>query len=412
MTWKRTRGPAALAGALAALVAAPLQAAGEDAAALRAELEQLRQEVRELRAMVSERGKEAATKQEVRSALAQVKSEIAASDPATRNSIAHVAGYGDVGYASARDGVRGFNRATFNPIFHFQYKDVLFFETELETALEDDGGTEIGLEYANFNYFASDAVTIFAGKFLSPVGFFVQNLHPSWINRFASAPPGFGHGGAAPTSALGAGARGGLGLGSMKATYALFVANAPRLELNAGGDEIEMIEAEGSTRNPSRSPMLGGRLGLIAAPGLEFGLSAAGARVAVEPPAGGIEPKRSYRAAGADFALRAKGFELRGEHIQQQLGDLASSVAPEGGKWRAWYLQAAYRVPGSGWEPVLRYGEFRSPHPDQRQKQWGLGLNYWIAANAVAKLGFESNRGLAGTANDRDRVLVQFAYGF
>lgn len=94
------------------------------------------------------------------------------------------------------------------------------------------------------------------------------------------------------------------------------------------------------------------------------------------------------------------------------MGSLATSAAPEGGTWKAGYLQAAYRIDGTKWEPVLRYGKYTSPHADQSQKQLGVGLNYWIQPNVVAKLAFETNKGLRGTATDANRVLMQFAYGF
>lgn len=127
----------------------------------------------------------------------------------------------------------------------------------------------------NLNYFLNDDVTLFGEKFLSPIGYFRQNLHPSWINKFASEPPGFGHDGATPSSDVGAGARGGFHFGAMKAKYALYAGNGPRLELNAAGDEIEAIEAEGATSNPARTLLVGGRFALQPLPSLEVGVSSA-----------------------------------------------------------------------------------------------------------------------------------------
>lgn len=328
-----------------------------------------------------------------------------------RNTVVHLAGYGDVGYASRKGGTKAFNAASFNPIFHFQYRDALFFETELETSLEEDGSTEVAVEYVNLNYLVNDYLTVFAGMFMSPIGFFRQNLHPSWINKFTSAPPGFGHGAAAPTSDVGAGVRGGFHLGTLKANYALYVGNGPRLELNAAGDEIEMIEAEGATGNADDEMLVGGRFGLNPLPNLQLGVSAGASKVAVEAPAG-LEPTRDYDVGGFDAAFQYRGLDVRGEYIRQKVGELASSVAPESGTWKARYVQAAYRFPETGWEPVVRWGKFESPHADQEQKQTALGLNYWLAANSVVKLGYERNDGLAGSPNDADRVLLQFAYGF
>jgi len=342
----------------------------------------------------------------------QLREEIKGTGIFGRNTVAHLAGYGDVGFADVKGGNNSFYAANFNPIFHFQYKDFLFFETELELMTLPEGGTQVELEYANLNYLVNDYVIAFAGKFLSPIGFFKQNLHPSWINKFASAPPGFGHDQVgAPTSDIGAGARGGFFMGSVKANYAYYVGNGPRLELNEAGDEIEMVEFEGATSNADNTLFFGGRFGLNVLPNLQMGVSAGSSKVAVVT-AGGIEPTRSYSVGGFDAAFQYRGIDLRYEYIQQKVGDLATSVAPEGGTWTAQYAQAAYRFQGTGWEPVVRWGKVDSPHPDQETKQTGLGINYWFAANAVVKLDLEHNQGLADTPNDQDRVLAQFAYGF
>lgn len=410
-----TRMRAAVAGALAVLVGTAQPAwADAETDKLRVEIEQLKREMRELRSVLERQKQDTATKAEVqavRGEVSEVKATAERPGLLSGNALAHFSGYADVGYASRKRGPRSFNLVSFNPIFHFQYKENLFFEGELETQLLPDGSADMALEYGTLNYFLNDYVTVFGGKFLSPIGFFRQNLHPSWINKFASTPPGFGHDGAAPSSDVGAGVRGGFHLGSMKANYALYVGNGARLELNAAGDEIEAIEAEGSVSNPSRSLMVGGRLGLHPWPNLQLGISAGGSKVAVET-AAGVEPRRSYRVGGADFAYQLRGLDLRGEYVRQRVGDLETSVAPAGGRWSARYLQAAYRFPGTGWEPVLRWGRFVSPHQDQKQKQFGVGLNYWAAASAVLKLGFERNRGLAGTANNENRLLLQFAHGF
>lgn len=41
-----------------------------------------------------------------------------------------------------------------------------------------------------------------------------------------------------------------------------------------------------------------------------------------------------------------------------------------------------------------------------------MGLNYWFAPSIVGKVAYEFNHGLAGTANDSNQLLLQFAYGF
>lgn len=187
--------------------------------------------------------------------------------------------------------------------------------------------------------------------------------------------------------------------------------NGPRLELNPAGDEIEMIEASGATGDPDGKKVFGGRVALLPLPRLELGLSAATGKVAVVQ--GGVaEAARDYDVFGADAAYQWRGLDLRGEYVEQKISDQAASVAPEGGRWKAWYLQAAYRLAPTQWEGVLRYGDFKTPHADQNQKQWALGLNYWFAPNLVGKMAYEFNKGLAGAPTDDNRWLLQAAYGF
>ena len=409
MNTKRLR-VSVIAAAIAATL--PMTALGaDDITTLKKEVEQLKQELSNLRTLVQNQNQKAATKEEVKAVQTEV-SRVATKSVNLfdTNSMDHLSGYGAIGYTDRRNTSRSFDMASFNPIFHYQYKDLLLFQTELTTAVQPDGSTSVALEYANFNLFLNDYVSLFGGKFLTPVGYFFQNVHPAWVNKFASRPPGFGGAGsAAPESDVGAGVRGGFPLGgTARANYAFYVGNGPRLELNAAGDEIEMVEGEGATTGAGNSKFYGGRFGLLPIPGLEFGASAGTSRLA----APGDLPRRSYNVAGADFAFKRRSFDLRGEYIQQRVGDLATSAAPQGGTWKTWYTQVAYGIPATKWEPVVRYGDFNSPHGDQELRQWGLGLNYWFTANTVGKIGYEFNRGAQGTANDNNRLLLQFAYGF
>ena len=93
-------------------------------------------------------------------------------------------------------------------------------------------------------------------------------------------------------------------------------------------------------------------------PHLEIGVSAATSKVAVTDDAGFTEANRTYDVVGADFAYKMTILDLRGEYIQSKVGALVSSVAPDGGTWKAWYLQGAYRIPNTKWEPAVRFGEF------------------------------------------------------
>lgn len=333
------------------------------------------------------------------------------------DSLMHLAGYAYAGYASS-DEAKSFDSVGFSPIFHFTYRDQLMFEAEVEITAGEDGETETELEYGAIDWFFSDQAFLVAGKFLSPVGYFFQNLHPSWINRLPIEPLGFGHDGAAPLTDIGVQLRGGLVTGEQaRLNYALYVANGPELE-GADGSEIEAIAADGFVRDADKRKTVGGRVAWLPWPNTEIGLSGATGKTAITSMDGveiEADPRRDYDVLGADFWTRPiMPLELRGEYIQQKIGDQAASIAPEGGTWKAWYVQGAWRIAQTAWEGVLRYGELTTPSNRDGQRQLMPGILYHIAPHAQAKLAYERNTGEApaGMGNPDDRVLVQLAYGF
>jgi hypothetical protein len=391
-----------------------------DADALKARIESLEKQLSEIKDLLKQQVQQSATKEEVSAvkkevAVARKEAEVAKKEVAIAKSEqtewksfdsgVHLAGYGALNY-SAED--NDFSKALFAPIFHYQYKDLFLLESELEVQVQDDGSTEVGLEYLTVDWFMNDYMTLVAGKFLSPVGQFRQNLHPTWINKMVNAPVGFGHDQAAPVAELGIQLRGGFPVSdTMNANYALYVSNGPILELNAAGDEIEAIEYNASTDDADDNKTFGGRIALIPLPNTEIGFSGAFGDIATPG-----EANRNYDVIGVDFFSRWKNFDLRGEYIRQQVGSLATSAAPDSQEWEALYTQLSYKFLPTKFEAVARYGDYNSNHADQAQEQWAIGLNYLFIPNAMAKLSYEFNDGLAGTKTDQDQLLLQLTYGF
>jgi len=407
---KRT-SPDAVAAVIALIL--PLNAVADAAYdALKAQVEALQKQLQQVQETLKQYEDQSASKQEV----AEIREDVAAVSATTSEwknaeSVVHLAGYGSVTYSDSNsDNVNAaFSGVQFSPIFHYQYKDLVMLESELEITTEDDGSTDTELEYMTIDLLVNDYLAAVGGKFLSPLGQFRQNLHPSWINKLPTAPPGFGHDQAAPTSDVGMQARGGFPVGdnSRFANYAVYVGNGPVLEIN--GNEIEAVDAEGRTSNDDDKFVFGGRFGLLPIPMLEVGLSAATGKVAGED-----EPDatRDYDVYGADFAWKWDNLGLRSEYIKQKVGSESSSMAPGSASWQAWYAQAAYRLMPTKWEGVLRYSDYNSPNNSDDQKQWALGVNYLFAPNAMAKLAYNFNDGESGTDANEDGFQVQFAYGF
>ncbi len=406
------KGVLALAVASGLALPAVTRAAGdEELAAMKARVEALEKELAQMRALLEKKLEAKADTQEVE----QLKKEVATASSNAQewkeyDSRVHLGGYASAGFAgSTVDGER-FTPVQFAPILHYQWRDLLLLESELELQVQRDGTTEVGLEYLTIDLFLNDYITFLAGKFLSPVGNFRQNLHPAWINKLPSAPSGFGHDQAAPVAEVGAQFRGGVPLGERaKVNYSIYVANGPTLDLSPAGDEIEALGSEGAVSNDDDEFVFGGRLGFLPIPHLELGVSGACCSIAV---AGAQEASRSYSVLGFDAAWKWRNLDLRGEYVRSRVGSEITSVAPDGQRWEAFYVQAAYRLTPFKLEPVVRYANYDSTHADQEQEQWTVGINYLFAPQAMAKLAYEFNDGLQDTRTDDDRFLLQFAYGF
>ena len=323
-----------------------------------------------------------------------------------------LAGYASFGYSDSKAEDGTFDLVNFSPIFHYGYSDILQFEGEVEFSIAADGETEIDMEYAAANLFLNNYMSLTLGKFMSPLGQFRQNFHPSWINKMPDAPVGFGHGGAALSSNVGAALRGGLPkILGIRHNYVVYVSNAYTLEVAPDGDVD--IKAEGSTSTNGMTPTVGGRYAIDPIGGMEIGISGAYGKIFATD----NNTSRDYNVLGADLTYHTGSFDLRGEYIEQNVGESPDPSIIEGGKWQAAYGQIAYQIDMLHLEPVLRYGFYKNP--ELEEKQTALGLNYLFSNNILAKVSYEFGDRTApdedtgiDTTEKTDKFLAQLAFGF
>ena len=349
----------------------------------------------------------------------------------------HLAGYADVGFeVLSGENNDSFVTGKFNPAFHFQFKDWIMFESELQIETSDDGETEIEMEYSQINILLHDNMTLVVGKFLSPIGQFQERLHPSWINRSVNGPAGFMHGGVQPSSDVGVMLRGGVAVtDDYTFTYSVAVGNGPRF----GHDEDE-VELEGFGKDNDSSKSFGGRLALVHKSSLELGFSWLNSGLNDE---GGLQPDNDieeaksadYRLWGMDLAYSKGPWDIRAEYLNSKTTPIALEEAGliveddegHGGQepvnWKTWYAQVAYRLSGitdnkivGKFEPVLRYGEFEVTVDDNitssSEKRWNAGINFWAAPTIVIKAGVERRNYTLDSRVDDTRYQLQIAYGF
>ncbi len=355
------------------------------------------------------------------------------------NTLVHMAGYAYVGFAKTDTaGDNGsFSVGSFSPIFHYQYRDIVMLESELEFETAENGETEAKLEYLSIDWFINDNMTLVAGQFLSPIGMFRQNLHPSWINKLPSAAPGFGHDGAAPASDMGLQLRGGFYIGDIKANYAVYVGNGPEIKAEVEDDgagnvdaiEYDGIAAEAFGADRDGEKVFGGRFGLLPMPSLEIGVSYLSGKASVTeyedldttlftgtmPPDLEATPfaASTYDVTGLDISWRNKDMDVRYEYVKSELG--ATNIGGydlEAAAWETWYAQFAYKFPGTKYEVVVRYTDFDSPGTAKDIQQTALGFNYLFTNNFIGKLGYESNDNPNAGLEADNRWLLQLAYGF
>lgn len=369
-----------------------------------------------------------------------------------------IAGYADVG-ASFSDGDSAsgstFLAGTFNPALYFQQGDWLLFESELELEVTEDAKTEVTLEFAQLDLFLHDNVTLVAGKFLSPVGQFQERLHPSWINRLADAPAGFGHDGLQPGAEVGAQLRGAVPFGRSRFNYALAVGNGPRL------DPAGAVMTEGFGRDDNGNKAVSGRIGFLPLPFIEIGVSfltakvegaiagaegghggEAAALLSVGPasvgdeemPEGEILPAVRYTLWGIDAAFTRGPWDARFEYLKgirraiPVVDDEGMPMEPIPQlRMEAWYGQVAYRLSGitqhrilQNFEPVIRYGQYKVRGLEElaeeaAEKRLDIGVNYWFAPSVVLHSAVQRRRFTArheDEGNTDTRFLLQMSYGF
>lgn len=408
------------------------------------EMENIKQEVRELHELLSKNqqaSQEAGQKAEQASRVAS-QAEQRAVYPEVQDTIWHLAGYASVGMEfQTKSDQNDFLSGQFNPVFHFQFRDIILFEGELEIEVDEDGNTEFGLEYAQINVLAHNNAVVVIGKYLSPVGQFQERLHPSWINKFTSAPAGFGHDGVQPISDVGAQIRGGVAIGERsRFSYVFAVGNGPRMN----GEGLAVFEGFGNDDNNNKS--IGGRISILPFPYLEIGGSyLEGDVTGLEAPAevghvdslavqneeDHLEPtSASVKVFGFDAAFTKGPWDVRFEFLKS-VRDPINSFEEEEEEivmlpkltQKAWYAQIAYRLSELSdspfihrLEPAFRFGKVTAEgnhHLEEHaHKRTNLGLNYWIAPSAVAKFSVEWRKFFDEETLDEFLVQLQVAYGF
>jgi hypothetical protein len=319
----------------------------------------------------------------------------------------------------------------FEPIILLQLNDHILLETELEFHLD---GVEIG--YAQMDYIVNDCLTVTGGRYLAPIGFFNERLHPAWINKLPDFPLVNRSVSPSDFSLNGVQLRGATYLAGLpvKAEYSLYAANGVGVPDGADATTLGNLGAfVETTKQVNNGLAWGGRLGLwVPEAGFNVGAS--------------MFFNRPYGAdAGPDLALwgidagyHMGDWDLRFEYANLFQRNAVGSPIDESSvgsivRRSGFYIQAAYRpyeatnerlrntefvfrfspVRFSGINaPGLALDEFESPlDVPVNREQYTFGINYYFYPSLVIKFAYEINKEHGIDLRD-NLFLTQLAWGF
>ncbi len=332
----------------------------------------------------------------------------------------------------------GFYFGEFTPDFLLKLNDWILLEAEI--GIGSDGSVSAG-SFAQADFFVNDWLTIIAGRFVAPIGFFNERLNNPWINKLPGDAPGSG-----PLlwqqvlpamSLLGVQAQGSfyLGCSPFKLEYNAYVSNGLNLTPNPTDvngiptlTELANLENMEDTFNiTTNEKAVGGRLGLWwPEMGLEVGVSG---MINGDYVAGGFEDALSLWAV--DFNYRKGDWDVRAEYgaAYQQAGDFGlAAIRREG-----FYGQVAYRAREhackyvQNTELVYRYSYVTFPGIDAneldltqfgtpadvpiRRQQNEFGINYYFYPRMILKLAYQINDEPGFHLHD-NQFLAELAWGW
>ncbi len=378
-------------------------------------IEALQQQVEALRAEAA--GKAAPPAPEARVAAVERRlDEIAAAGAAASGALPlHgfadvLGGYDDTAHPALAPGRKGFALGSLDlyltPHLGGQVRSLI----ELVFEMGDDGEQVTDLERAQIGYAFNDALTLWAGRYHNPYGYWNTAYHHGAQLQTSILRPRFidfeDRGGILPAHGVGLWATGHLALGGQHFGYDAYLANAPSI------DDSGTLDIHAAGREEFHA-MSGLTLSWSPAPDLTVGIHGLASRV--ELPAGGASRVRMF---GGFAAFDDGRWELIGEGYRFANRDDADGA--ERRTSNAWFVQTAYR--SAYGTPFLRFERasldredryFASQAKGFSYRRTALGLRLDLTANAALKLELTRSvvEDLPGEA-DGNAAHVQYAVGF
>ncbi len=313
-----------------------------------------------------------------------------------------------VGYSKIDHQPGGFYFGEFTPDFLLKLNDWILLEAEI--GVGSDGSVSVG-SFAQADFFVTDWLTIIAGRFVAPIGWFNERLNNPWINKLPGDAPGSGpllwQQVLPPFSMLGVQAQGSfyLGCSPFKMEYNAYISNGLNLTPATAGaptiNELANLEnMEDTFTFITNEKAIGGRVGLWwPEMGMEAGFSA---MYNGDYVAGGFEDSISLCAVDLNYHKGDWDWRFEYGAMDQQAHSFAGTPGLLGNNIRreGFYTQLAYRPRDAAnkylqnVEAIYRYSyvNFHGIDPTRTR------LDYFLHAGGCARP--------APAERDRARLLV------
>lgn len=326
-------------------------------------------------------------------------------------------GFADVGHVYSNDPAAhksGFSLGTLDiyltPEFGDRGKSII----ELAFEYDDGGSLAVDLERMQFGYTFSDAMTLWAGRFHTPLGYWNTAFHHGAQTQTAVLRPRFiefeDRGGILPAHGVGLLATGALRAGAGKLQYDAYLSNGNRLK-----DGVLDFDAY---RDDNANKQVGGNLRYT------FGGSLEGLTLGLHGLAQKVDDSDKHTRTQVNvhgvFAVLERGnWEVIGEYYGFRNEDLSGTTGTHA-SW-AGFAQGGYTF-GAAWTPYLRLEKAALDQTDnyflgqtsgRSYQRQALGLRYKLNASAALKVELnrtvEENALAEPTTNEvRLQLAVQF----
>jgi hypothetical protein len=325
-------------------------------------------------------------------------------------------GFADVGagWSKGDDPIklRGFNGGTLDIYLTPQFGERTKGLVELAVEYGEDGHAALDLERLQIGYTVSDQLTLWAGRFHTPIGLWNTSYHHGANLQHSISRPRFigfeDAGGLLPAHSVGLWASGKTNLGGGKLAYDAFVANGPSIDGRNLNYRAFNDDNSGKQVGLNLAYLPGG-----AAAGLTVGVHALSSTVDAYNSAGDVLNSTKLAMAGAYIGYDENDWEALAEYYHFANSDVAGGAKRSSD---AWFAQVG-RTFGAI-TPFVRFENaslnkqdnyFRSQASGRSYSRTAAGMRYALDAKSSFKVELSDTKEKAVDQLDESGVSSPFS---